>query len=136
MKEKRQDSIDRLREMISELEVKQEEHGKELKEQLLISYESLKPLNLLKSSIMDLSSSSELKNSVVDNILSILSGYLTQKLIIRASGNPIKRITASLIQIGVTKLIAKNMDFLRDLSLVMVDRLSSFVESRRIRQHE
>ena len=131
MKEKKQDSINRLHEMISQLEEKQEEQGKELKEQLLISYESLKPLNLLKSSIIDLSSSSELKNSVVDNILSIMSGYLTQKLIIRTSGNPFKRITASLIQLGVTKLIAKNMDFLRDLSLVMVDRLSSFVESRR-----
>ena len=132
MKDKKQDSVEKLREMIDKLEVQQEEHGRELKNQLLISYESLKPLNLLKSSINDISNSVELKNGMIDSIISILSGYLTRRIIIRTSKNPIKRIMASFIQMGATSLIAKNIDFIKDLLYLQIDRLSNFIENRKV----
>ena len=135
MKEKKRDSVEKLNEMISQLEVRQEEQGRELKEQLLISYESLKPLNLIKSSIKDLSNS-ELKDGLVDSVLSILSGYITQRLIIRKSKNPLKRIIASFIQIGATKLIAKNIDLIKDLLYLQIDRVANFVERKKIKQEE
>jgi hypothetical protein len=136
MKDKKQDSVEKLCEMIGKLEVQQEKHGRELKDQLLISYESLKPLNLLKSSIKDLSDSVELKNGMVDSIISILSGYLTQRIIIRTSKNPIKRIMASFIQMGATSLVAKNIDFIKNLLYLQIDRLSNFIESRKVEEKD
>jgi hypothetical protein len=57
-----QTATERLKESIRLLEMKQQEEGKILKEQLRITYESLKPVNLIKSSLKEITSSMEIKN--------------------------------------------------------------------------
>ena len=136
MKEKKQSAVEQLRESINLLEVRQKEQGVELKNQFSVSYESLKPINLLRSSIRDLSNSTELKNHLAESILSILSGYLAQRVIIRSSKNPFRRIMGAFIQMGTTSLMAKNIDFLKDLLLIQIDRVTGFFENRKIQQEQ
>ena len=82
-----QTASERLKESIRLLEIKQEEEGKILKEQLRITYESLKPVNLIKSSLKEITSSVEVKNDLFGAIMSILSGYLTKRMVVGSESN-------------------------------------------------
>jgi hypothetical protein len=111
-----------LRESIRLLEIQQAEEGKILKEQFKTTYESLKLVNLVKSSLKELTESVEIKNNLFESIVSIVTGYLTKKLMISSSNNPFKKILGALIQLGVTNLVAKNAETIRIYITELIDR--------------
>ena len=118
----KQNAVHSLKESIRLLENRQVKEGKILKEQFRITYESLKPVNLIKSSMKEIASSLEIKNSIFETIVSIVSGYLTQKLIVSSKGNVFNRILGALMQFGVTILISKNPEDVRSFFSNLVDR--------------
>lgn len=70
---------DKLNEAIIVLQVKRKEERMLLREQLHIIYESIKPINLIKNTLKDISSSSEIKSKILDNAIGIGTGYLSKK---------------------------------------------------------
>jgi len=123
----KQNAVDSLRESIRLLEIRQAEEGKIFKEQLLITYESLKPVNLIKSTIKDVTSSVEIRSGLLDTIVSILSGYFTQKMIVRSGSSVFMRIIGTVLQFGVAGFVAKNIESIRELVNSLFDRVNSFV---------
>lgn len=119
----KQSSIDSLKESIRLLEIRQVEEGLALKVQFKETFESLKPVNLIKNTINDLANSVEIKNSLFETIVSILTGYLTKKLMISSKSNPIMKILGALLQFGVTSLVAKNAESIRNYVMDLIDRL-------------
>lgn len=115
-------AADSLKESIRLLEIRQAEEGQILKEQFKITYESLKPVNLIKSSILELTGSSELKNNLFESIVSILTGYLTKKMMVGSTSNPFMKILGVLLQFGVTSLVAQNAENIRNLFSDLIDR--------------
>lgn len=71
-----------LIEAIRLLEIKQKEEELLLKEQFIITYESLKPVSLIKSTIKDLMTTPNLNNNILCTVLSIASDYATKKIAI------------------------------------------------------
>lgn len=120
---KKKSAVESLRESIRILEIRQEEEGKALKEQFKITYESLKPVNLIKSSIADLANSSELKNNLFESLVSILTGYLSKKLVTSKNSNPFIKILGAVLQFGVTSLIARNAETIRIYLSDLLDKL-------------
>jgi hypothetical protein len=118
----KQNAISSLKESISLLEIKQAEEGAILKEQLAVTIESLKPINLLKTSIKEMTSSVDLKNNLSETIISILAGYLTKKMMVNSKSGPFIKILGSVLQFGVTSVIAQNADNIREFLNKMVDR--------------
>jgi len=118
----KQTAVESLKESIRLLEIQQAEEGKILKEQFKITYESLKLVNLVKSSLKELTDSVEIKNSLFESIVSIVTGYLTKKLMISSNSNPFKKILGALIQLGVTNLVAKNAETIRIYITELIDR--------------
>lgn len=116
-------AVDSLKESIRLLEIRQAEEGKALKEQFRITFESLKPANLIKSSLSELTSSSEIKNSLFETVVSILTGYLTKKMMVSSNSNPFMKIMGAVLQFGVTTLIAKNAENIRTYLMNLIDRL-------------
>ena len=112
-----------LQESIRLLEIRQAEEGEQLKVQFKGTYESLKLVNLVKSSLKDLTESIEIKNNLFESIVSIVTGYLTKKLMVSSSSNPFKKILGALIQLGVTNLVAKNAETIRIFITEFIDRL-------------
>ena len=55
-----------LKEAIKKLEIKQAEEGQLVKEQLLITYENLKPVNILRNIVKDVYSSENYMQDFVD----------------------------------------------------------------------
>jgi len=118
----KQTAVESLKESIRLLEIQQAEEGKILKEQFKATYESLKLVNLVKSSLKELTDSVEIKNNLFESIVSIVTGYLTKKLMISSSSNPFKKILGVLIQLGVTNLVAKNAETIRIYITELIDR--------------
>lgn len=119
----KQNAVDSLKVSIRLLEVRQAEEGQILKEQFKITYESLKPVNLIKNSIKELTSSVEIQNSLFETIISILTGYLTKKIMVSSKSNPFMKIVGVLLQYGVTSLVAKNAENIRDFISDLIDRI-------------
>lgn len=118
----KQTAAESLKESIRLLEIQQAEEGKILKEQFKVTYESLKFVNIVKSSLKELTSSVEIKNNLFETIVSILTGYLTKKLMVSPKSNPFMKILGAVLQFGVTSLVAKNAESIRIYITELIDR--------------
>jgi hypothetical protein len=116
------DSVDSLREAIFFLEAKREEEKKLLREQLQLTKESLRPGNLAKNIFSDIASSSEIRNSIVDTGIGLVTGYLTKKLLLGGTHNPAKKILGGVLQFAVTGLVSKHSGSLRASGMNLLSR--------------
>jgi hypothetical protein len=97
-----------LRSAILQLERKQAEEGKLLKEQFHLAYESIMPLNLIKSTFNEVVSSPFLIDDILGTALGLTTGYLSKKIVVGASGNIVRKLLGSILQFGVTNIVARN----------------------------
>lgn len=102
-----------------------------LQEQLNISYESLKPLNLLKGAIRDMSSSPSLGSNILGSVLGVGSGFLSNRLVVGTSGKLIRTLLGSFIQLGVTNLVAKHPDAIKNFGQYLKEHFLSGRDSKR-----
>jgi hypothetical protein len=103
-------SVADLKSAISALEKKQSVEGRELKEQFLEAYESLKPVNILKNAYNDFVKTADFNGDFIDATISIAGGYLTKKMLVGETHNPFKQFFGSILQMGVTNVVAKNVE--------------------------
>jgi len=115
-------TIDELKQSILELEVKQANEAELLKAQFKTTYESLKPANLIKNIFHDLTSSPDLKGGIVDTALSMGAGYLSKKIAVGSTHNPIKQVLGALIQMGVTGVVSKNSEGIKSTLINLISR--------------
>ena len=113
---------EKLRDSIKQLEIQQAREGEELKAQFKATYESLKLVNLVKSSLKEVTESVEIKNSLFESIISVVSGYVSRKLMVSKKSNPFAKIVALVVQMGVTKLVANNAEVIREYITQMIDK--------------
>jgi hypothetical protein len=92
------------------LEEEQALKGELLKKQFFITYESLKPVSLLKSTLKDVASSPWLIENIIGTTLGITTGYFSKKLVVGASGNIVRKLLGSVLQFGITNIIAQNRE--------------------------
>jgi hypothetical protein len=118
----KQNAVDSLKESIRILEIRQDEEGKILKEQFRITYESLKPINLIKNSVKELASSVEIKNSLFETVVSILTGYLTKKLMVSSKSSTFMKLFGTFLQFEVTSAIANNAETIRIFISDLIDK--------------
>jgi len=105
-----------LKNAIQRLEVEQAINGQILKEQFYITYESLKPINLLRSTIYEITNSPHLMDSILGTAAGLATGYLSRKIaMIGASGNLVRKLFGSLLQLGVTNIVSQNPDKIKSI---------------------
>lgn len=112
-----------LREEIALLETTQLSSEIALKEQFKITYDSLRPLNLIKSTFKDLTSAPDFKGDFLNSTMGIGAGYLTKKIIVGASHNPLKKLLGTLLQVGITSIVAKNGDGIKSVAIKVIGSL-------------
>jgi hypothetical protein len=100
-------SLKELRDAIVQLESKQLEDKRLLKEQFVSTYESLRPVNLIKNLIKDLIASPDLKQQIASTLLGLAAGYFTKKVAIGSSHSPLRKILGSFLQMGVANVVTK-----------------------------
>lgn len=112
-------SIAELKSAIELLEVEHALKGQLLKEQVYLTYESLKPINILKRTLNELTSSPYLIDNIPGTIMGLVSGYLSKKLFTGGSGNIFRKLLGSMLQFGVTNVVAKNSDVIKSTGLAI-----------------
>jgi hypothetical protein len=103
-------SIDTLKSAIQLLEAEQVVNGQRLKEQFYITYESLKPVNLITEALNDIATSPYLIDNILGSAIGLATGYLSKKIFIGGSGNIFKKLLGAVVQYGVTNVVAKHPD--------------------------
>lgn len=112
-----------LKETIQLIEVEQAVKGQLLKEQFYLTYESLKPVNLLKSTLKDISSSPYLVDNLLGTALGLASGYLSKKIFIGSSGNSIRKLLGSILQFGVTNVVAQHPEAIKSFGQLILQQI-------------
>ncbi|MGG9970899.1 hypothetical protein ACQ33O_03800 [Ferruginibacter sp. SUN002] len=107
---KQKSAADLLNEAINETEGRQAYELKLLKAQFKCTAESMKPANLIKSSLHDAVTSPELKNNILSNAVGLATGYLSKKILVGSSHNPIKRLLGTFLQFSIANIVAKKTD--------------------------
>ena len=123
----KQNAVATLKESIRILEIRQAEEGQQLNAQLRLAYESLKPINLIKNSIKDLASSFEIKHSLLETIVSFISGYFAQRMIVSSKSNVFKKLLGVLMQFGVNNIVLKNIESIR---IFISDLIGKFISPK------
>lgn len=103
-----------LRLAIVALEEKRSLELEALKIQFFTASESLKPINIIKSTFSEIASSSEIKTSILENVVGIGTGILAKKLLLGSSMNVSKNIFASIVQFVVTNVVSNEAGGLRN----------------------
>ena len=110
-----------LKDAIQLLESEQAEKGQRLKEQFLLTYESFKPVNLLKSTLNDVNSSPYLIDNILGTAMSLATGFVSKKIFIGASGNKFRKLFGHILQFGVTNFVARHHDTITSLGHTAVN---------------
>jgi hypothetical protein len=110
---------------IRSLEEIQADQGRVLKEQFFIVIESIKPVNIIKSTFKDVATSPKLMSEILSTTIGLAAGYVSNKTIVGSSGNLLRKLVGTVLQFGVTTLIIKNPDAVRSLGQTLLQRFLS-----------
>ncbi|MDD2565014.1 MAG: hypothetical protein PHU27_12445, partial [Salinivirgaceae bacterium] len=104
-----------LKEAIRLLEIEQSIKGELLRSEFHQIYESIKPANLIKATLNDLVSSSDLGNNVLTSAVGYGSGYLSKKIVVGTSKNPFRKLLGLAIQIGVSSFVSQHSETIKSI---------------------
>ena len=79
-----------------------------LKEQLHIAYESVKPVNLIKNLVHDVTSSPEIKEDVLGNIMGLATGFISKKLMVNKDSGAVMNVLGTVLQFAVGNVVSKH----------------------------
>jgi hypothetical protein len=116
-------SITDLKEAIQILEAEQDAKGQLVKDQFCLLYESLRPINLLKSTINEVSSSPYLIDNILGTAAGLTTGYLSKMIVVGASGNIFKKLFGTLLQFGITNVVARHSESIKPISQYLFKRI-------------
>jgi len=104
-----------LRLAIVELEERQAEEGADLKAHFSLVYESVKPINLIKSLFADASEPGELKDDIINASVGLSAGYISKLLFEGVTNSPFKKIIGTALMFGIKSLVAKNPEVVKSI---------------------
>ena len=114
-------SSEELRYAIEILEADQVIKGQVFKDQIILTYESLKPINIIEKTLKDITSSEFLIHNVPGTIMGLVSGYLSKKIFTSGSVNIFRKLLGSVLQLGVTAVVAKNSEVIKTTGLSIIE---------------
>ena len=114
-----------LREAIVQLESKWADDGQKVKEQFFYTIESIKPINLIKSTFKDAVASPDLKDKILTTSVGLTAGFLTKLLFQGITKSPVKRLIGTTLMFGITKLVARNPETVRSLGKGLLNMIRS-----------
>jgi hypothetical protein len=91
---------------IQQVSIAQVQCGKQLKTQLLLTYENLQPVSILKSVMNEAAASPNFIESIVGSLMGLLGGYLSKKISVGTSDNPFRKLIGSALQFTITSIVA------------------------------
>lgn len=94
-----------------------------LKAQFHLTYESIKPINLIKGTIKDITSSPYLIDNMIGTAIGLGTGYVTKLIVVGSKGNLFKKLLGSVLQFGVTNFVAQNADTIKTYGQLIIQSI-------------
>jgi hypothetical protein len=79
---------------------------------------------MLRSAIKSLGTSPELKETMIESASGLVTGYVSRKLLVRSSKNPLIRLAGLFVQYGVTNFVNNNSSAIKRTGLQLIDKLA------------
>jgi hypothetical protein len=112
---KNRNETDALNELILAEELKHANDLAQLKIQFHVAYESIKPLNLVKNLFHEVTASPEIRNDLLSNVIGFSTGFLSKKLLLGSTHNPIKKVFGTLFEFAVANTVSKHSDSIKTI---------------------
>lgn len=107
---KNRNETEALNELILAEELKYANDLAQLKNQFHVAYESIKPINLVKNLFHEVTASPEIRNDLLSNVIGFGTGFLSKKLLLGSTHNPIKKVFGTLFEFAVANTVSKHSD--------------------------
>lgn len=121
-----------LKNAIQVLEFEQALKKELLKVQVYQIYENLKPVNLIKNTLAEVATSPYLTDNILGATVGVASGYLTKKIAVGRSGNVFRKLLGTILQFGVTNIVAKQSVPIKLVGQFIYQRLRRKKEAKSI----
>jgi hypothetical protein len=118
---------------VEQLELRQAEDWPLLKNEFLSTCEKLKPLNILKNTFKEFTSSTDFKDDMLGAAMGVTAGLISKALIVGVSKNPIKNILGSLVQSGISNIVLRNTENIKSTSANIIN---FFTKQKNTGDHE
>ena len=112
---KNKNATDTLNEMIIIQKMIYDNDLQQLKNQFDVAYESIKPINLIKNLFQEVTTSPEIKNNLLSNIIGFGTGFISKKLLLGSTHNPIKRVLGTLFEFAVANMASKHSEGIKTI---------------------
>lgn len=116
-------SVAELKYAIQKLEVEQAEKEKLLRDQLFMTYESLRPVNVLRRIFRDIFSSRGLGEDLTGTSFGMATGFLIKILFIGSSGSIFKKLMGSVLQYGLSNFVSRNSETIKSVGHAIISYL-------------
>ena len=117
-----------LKQSILVLERLQVEQANQLKEQFVITYESLKPLAVLRKALQEITNPSDFKDNVIQTATGVITGFLSRRILVRSSRNPLIRLAGLFVQHQISNFVASHADTIIALVKYSIWKLSGVLK--------
>ena len=104
-----------LRDAILQLEYKQVDDERLLKEKFNLAVDSLRPINLIKSTFKEAIVSRDLKNDIINTSVGLTAGYLFKIAFAGVTKSPLRKLLGTALMFGITKVVARNPEVVKSL---------------------
>lgn len=116
-------STSELQDAISVLEYKQKEQWDEFKGNLNSAFDSLKPVNIIKSTYKDFVSTPNLVQGIMASAIGMGTGFLTKKFIVRRSGNILRNLLGGVAQRVISTVVSRNSGVIKNIGAGLLSRV-------------
>ena len=129
---KKENATDILARDILLLEAKRAGELSDLKNQVHLAFESIRPINLIKSTIEDVTHSPDVKGGIGKAAIGVATGFIVKKLLFGGhSLNPLKRLAGVALQTIVTNVAANNSDKIKEGGATLFEMAKALINRKR-----
>ncbi len=114
-----------LKAAIAELEQEKMIRERALIDQFNLTYESLKPINMIRDTYNEMVGSSGLRASLIDATLGVGVGILSKRVLMGSSTNFLKKIAGTILELGIANIVSKNSDKIKSAGKGLINLFSS-----------
>lgn len=116
-------STSELKEVIAQLERQQKENWLDFKDNLGIAFDSLKPINLIKTTYREFLSTPHVAENLIGSTIGLTSGLITKKLIVKKSHNVLRNFAGGLAQMLISNFITRHSDTIKTIGSGIIHRI-------------
>jgi uncharacterized membrane protein YeaQ/YmgE (transglycosylase-associated protein family) len=114
-----------IKNAIQRLELEQSAQLISLKTEFDITFERLKPINIIKDTLNETFSDRGIKSTVTSNFLGAASGIIARKIILGKTNNPITGLIGALIENFVSNGVVKNSDKIKTATGRILEKIAN-----------